>query len=75
MSKLIPLRLQPPRDRLLEQVKQEVQAGRSQSLHAAVLANLSQDSPPLGVSRCWDVEVKAGNRPSFRLPPKASVAK
>ncbi|MEG4817889.1 NACHT domain-containing protein [Microcoleus sp. K5-D4] len=75
MSKLIPLRLQPPRDRLLEEVKQEVQAGRSQSLHAAVLANLSQDSQPLGVNRCWDVEVKAGNRPSFRLPPKASIAK
>ncbi|MEG4090659.1 NACHT domain-containing protein [Microcoleus sp. Pol12B4] len=75
MSKLIFLRLQAPRDRLLEEVKQEVQAGRSQSLHTAVLVNLSQDSPPLGVNRCWDVEVKAGNRPSFRLPPKASIAK
>ena len=75
MSRFIPLRLQPPRDRLLSEVKREVQAGRSQSLHAAVLANLSQDSQPVGVSRCWDVEVKAGNRPSFRLPPKASVAK
>ncbi|MEG3920866.1 NACHT domain-containing protein [Microcoleus sp. T3_A4] len=75
MSKLIPLRLQPPRDRLLEKVKQEVQAGLAQSLHAAVLANLSQDSSPTGVNRCWDVEVKAGNRPSFRLPPKASMAK
>ena len=75
MSRFIPLRLQPPRDRLLEEVKQEVQAGRSQSLHAAVLANLSQDSSPTGVNRCWDVEVKAGNRPSFGLPPKASVAK
>ena len=75
MSKLIPLRLQPPRDRLLEEVKQEVQAGLAQSLHAAVLANLSQDSSPVGVNRCWDVEVKAGNRPSFRLPPKASIAK
>jgi predicted NACHT family NTPase len=75
MSKFIPLRLQPPRARLLEEVKQEVQAGLAQSLHAAVLANLSQDSPPMGVNRCWDVEVKAGNRPSFRLPPKASVAK
>ena len=48
MSKLIPLRLQPPRDRLLEEVKQEVQAALAQSLHAAVLANLSQDSPPTG---------------------------
>ena len=75
MSRFIPLRLQPPRDRLLEEVKQEVQAGLAQSLHAAVLANLSQDSSPLGVNRCWDVEVKAGNRPSFRLPPKASMAK
>jgi predicted NACHT family NTPase len=75
MSRFIPLRLQPPRDRLLEEVKQEVQAGLAQSLHAAVLANLSQDSPPMGVNRCWDVEVKVGNRPSFRLPPKASVAK
>jgi len=75
MSKLIPLRLQPPRDRLLEEVKQEVQAGLAQSLHAAVLANLAQDSSPVGVNRCWDVEVKAGNRPSFRLPPKASIAK
>uniref|UniRef100_UPI00403EED77 NACHT domain-containing protein n=1 Tax=Microcoleus sp. TaxID=44472 RepID=UPI00403EED77 len=75
MSRFIPLRLQPPRDQLLEEVKQEVQAGLAQSLHAAVLANLSQDSPRTGVNRCWDVEVKAGNRPSFGLPPKASVAK
>ena len=75
MSRFIPVRLQPPRDRLLSEVKREVQAGRSQSLHAAVHANLSQDSRPLGVSRCWDVEVKAGNRPSFQLPPKASMAK
>ena len=75
MSRFIPLRLQPPRDRLLEEVKQEVQAGLAQSLHAAVLANLSQHSPPTGGNRCWDVEVKAGNRPRFGLPPKASVAK
>ena len=75
MSRLIPHRLQPPRDLLLSQVQREIQAGRSQSLHATVQDKLSQDSPPLGVSRCWDVEVKAGNRPSFRLPPKASMAK
>ena len=75
MSRLIPHRLQPPRDRLLSEVKREVQAGRSQSLHAAVLANLSQESSPADVSRCWDVEVKAGNRPSFQLPPKADTAK
>ena len=75
MSRLIPHKLQPPRDLLLSQVQREIQAGRSQSLHATVQAKLSQDSPPLGVSRCWDVEVKAGNRPSFRLPPKASMAK
>lgn len=75
MSRLIPHKLQPPRDLLLSEVQREIQAGRSQSLHAAVLANLSQDSQPVGVSRCWDVEVKAGNRPSFRLPPKASISK
>ncbi len=75
MSRLIPLKSQPPRDLLLFQVQREIQAARSQSLHAAVRANLSQDSPPAGVNRCWDVEVKAGNRPSFRLPPKASTAK
>ncbi|MEG5138951.1 MULTISPECIES: NACHT domain-containing protein [unclassified Microcoleus] len=75
MSRFIPFRLQPPRDRLLSEVKREVQAGRSQSLHASVVANLSQDSQPVGASRCWDVEVKAGNRPSFRLPPKASISK
>ncbi len=75
MSRLIPHKLQPPRDLLLSQVQREIQAGRSQSLHATVQAKLSQDSPPLGVSRCWDVEVKAGNRPSFRLPPKASISK
>jgi predicted NACHT family NTPase len=74
MSRFISLRLQPPRDRLLSQVKREAQAGRSQSLHAAVLANLSHDSQPVGITRCWDVEVKAGNRPSFRLPPKASIS-
>ncbi len=75
MSRLIPLRLQPPRDRLLQDVKREVQASRSHSLHNAVLSNLRQEAAPPGVSRCWDVEVKVGNRPSFRLPPKASVAK
>ncbi len=75
MSRLIPHKLQPPRDLLLSEVQREIQAGRYQSLHAAVLANLSQDSQPVGVSRCWDVEVKAGNRPSFRLPPKASISK
>lgn len=73
MSKLIPLGLQP-RDRLLEEVKQEVK-GRSQSLHAAVLANLSREAASPAVSRGWGVEVKVGNRPSFQLPPKASVAK
>ncbi|MEG4804934.1 NACHT domain-containing protein [Microcoleus sp. ARI1-B5] len=75
MSRFIPFRLQPPRDRLLSEVKREVQAGLAQSLHAAVLANLSPDSQPVGITRCWDVEVKAGNRPSFRLPPKASISK
>ena len=75
MSRLIPHKLQPPRDLLLSEVQREIEAGRSQSLHATVQAKLSQDSPPLGVSRCWDVEVKAGNRPSFRLPPKASMDK
>ncbi|MBE9186258.1 NACHT domain-containing protein [Microcoleus sp. LEGE 07076] len=74
MSKLIPLKLQPPRDRLLEEVKHEVQAGLAQSLHAAVHANFSPDSQPLGASRCWDVEVKAGNRPSVRLPLKVSIS-
>ncbi len=75
MSRLIPLKLQPPRDRLLQDVKREVKATRSHSLHNAVLSNLSQQAAPPGVSRCWDVDVKVGNRPSFRLPPKASVAK
>jgi len=75
MSRLIPLRLQPPRDRLLQDVKREVQASRSHSLHNAVLSNLRQEAAPPGVTRCWDVEVKVGNRPSFQLPPKASVAK
>ena len=73
MSRLIPLKLQPPRDLLLSEVQREVEAGKSQSLHAAVQANLSQQSSSPDVSRCWDVEVKAGNRPSFRLPPKASM--
>jgi NACHT domain len=75
MSTLIPLRLQPPRDRLLSEVKREVKAIRSQSLHATVLANLRQEESPSGVSRCWDVEVKISHRPSFQLPPQASMAK
>lgn len=74
MSKLIPLGLQP-RDRLLEEVKREVKAGLSQSPHAAVLANLSRDSAHPALARSWGVEVKAGNRPSFQLPTKASMAK
>ncbi len=75
MSRFIPFRLQPPRDLLLSEVQREVEAGRSQSLHATVQANLSQESSSPDVSRCWDVDVKAGNRPSFRLPPKASMDK
>ncbi len=75
MLRFISHRLQPPRDRLLKDVKREVQASRSHSLHNAVLSNLSQEGAPPGVSRCWDVDVKVGNRPSFRLPPKASIAK
>jgi NACHT domain len=77
MSKFIALGLQP-RDRLLEEVKREVKAGRAQSPHAAVLANLSnlsQDSANPTVTRSWAIEVKVGNRPSFQLPAKASVAK
>jgi GTPase SAR1 family protein len=74
MSKFIALGLQP-RDRLLEEVKREVKAGLSQSPHAAVLANLSSDSAPPTLARSWGVEVKAGNRPSFQLPAKASMAK
>ncbi len=75
MSRLIPLRLQPPRERLLEEVKREVKAGRSHSLHNAVLLNLRQEAAPPGVDRCWDVEVKISHRPSFELPSKTSVAK
>lgn len=75
MSTLIPLRLQPPRDRLLLEVKREIQASRSHSLHDAVLSNLRQEAAPRGVSRCWDVEVKVSHRPSFQLPHKASIAK
>ncbi|MFM9264538.1 NACHT domain-containing protein [Tychonema sp. BBK16] len=75
MPRFISLRLQPPRDRLLQDVKRFVKASRSHSVHNAVLSNLSQEAMSSGVSRCWDVEVKVGNRPSFQLPPKASVAK
>ena len=75
MPRFISLKLQPPRDRLIQDVKREVKATRSHSLHNAVLSNLSQQAAPPGVSRCWDVDVKVGNRPSFRLPPKASIAK
>ncbi|MGL5060842.1 MAG: NACHT domain-containing protein [Microcoleus sp.] len=73
MSKLIPLGSQPG-DRLLEEVKQEVKAG-PQSLHAAVLANLARDAAPAAADRSWGLEVKVGNRPSFQLPPKASMVK
>ena len=75
MPKFISLRLQPPRDQLLQDVKREIQASRSHSLHNAVLSTLRQEAAPSGASRCWDVELKVGNSPSFRLPPKASVAK
>jgi hypothetical protein len=75
MSTLSPLRLQPPRDRLLSDVKREVKAIRSHSLHTAVLANLRQEESPPSVSRCWDVEVKISHRPSFQIPPRTSMAK
>ncbi len=75
MPRFISLRLQPPRDRLLQDVKREVKATRSHSLHNAVLSNLSQEAMSSGVSRCWNIEVKVGNHPSCQLPAKASLAK
>ncbi|HLO49782.1 MAG TPA: NACHT domain-containing protein [Kamptonema sp.] len=62
-----------PREKLLDKVKQEVKAGRSQSLHKAVLLNLHGDNPQQQFRRNWDIELKIGSRPSFPVPQKAGI--
>lgn len=73
MPRLSPLKEKSPRAHLLDELKREVQQRRAQSLHAAVLVNLSRETLPQQFERSWDVEVKSGRRPTVVLPQKASV--
>ena len=73
MLRLSPLREKSPREKLLDEVKREVKAGRSQSLHKAVLLNLHGDKPTQHFRRSWDIELKIGSRPSFQVPQKAGI--
>ena len=73
-SRFSPSREKPPRVLLLDGVKQEVQAGRSQSLHRAVWLHLKREKPPQQLQRSWDIDIKIGNRPSVQVPPTASIA-
>ncbi|OCQ99686.1 hypothetical protein BCD67_14835 [Oscillatoriales cyanobacterium USR001] len=75
MLRLNTLKEKSPRESLLAQVKREVQAGRSQSLHKAVLLNLSGENPPQQSRRLWDIDLKIGNRPSFPVSQNAGIAK
>lgn len=65
--------MQRNRYKLLNTVKKEVLQLQSQSLHHAVIVNLVRQQPPQQLKRSWDLEVKVGKRPSFEVPPKASI--
>jgi hypothetical protein len=58
---------------LLKQVKNEVDSRLEQSLHNAVLINLTKEKQPQQVKRPWDVEVKVGNQPSETLPQEERI--
>lgn len=73
MLRLSPLREKSSREKLLDEVKREVKAGRSQSLHKAVLLNLHADKPPQQFRRSWDIDLKIGSRPSVQVPQKAGI--
>jgi len=73
MSKLSPLKEKSPRKKLLDEVKQEVKAGRSQSLHKSVLLNLHGEKRQQQFRRGWDIELKIGSRPSFQVPPNVGI--
>ncbi|CBN54431.1 MULTISPECIES: NACHT domain-containing protein [Kamptonema] len=73
MLRLSPLREKSSREKLLDEVKREVKAGRSQSLHKAVLVNLHADKPPQQFRRSWDIDLKIGSRPSVQVPQKAGI--
>lgn len=75
MPRFNPSREKPPRVQLLDGVKQEVQAGRSQSLHRAVWLHLKREKPPQQLQRSWDLDIKIGNRPSVQVPPNVSITR
>nr|WP_322715963.1 NACHT domain-containing protein [Nostoc sp. ChiQUE02]MDZ8228818.1 NACHT domain-containing protein [Nostoc sp. ChiQUE02] len=58
---------------LLAAVKEEVTARLRQSLHNAVLINLSKESQPQQVKRPWDTEIKIGLKPAEPLPDTTTI--
>ncbi|MDE5100427.1 MAG: hypothetical protein O4861_19690 [Trichodesmium sp. St16_bin4-tuft] len=65
--------MQRNRDKLLNIVKREVLQLRSQSLHHAVIINLVRQQPPQQLKRSWELEVKVGKRPIFKLPDQVNI--
>ncbi|MEB3882660.1 NACHT domain-containing protein [Lyngbya sp. CCY1209] len=74
MSRLSATRLSSQkRHQLLLQVKREVRQYRLHLPHRAVLTQLAGEKPPLKMRRSWDVEVKIGNHPSFKLSANTGI--
>lgn len=73
MSTLNFIKKKSPREHLLDEVKREVKARRSHSLHKAVRLNLHSENSPQPLKRLWDIDLKIGSRPSFQIPQKAGI--
>ncbi len=58
---------------LLAVVKEEVTSRLRQSLHNAVLINLSKESQPQQVKRPWDAEIKIGLRTAVPLSDNTTI--
>ncbi|MBD2180364.1 NACHT domain-containing protein [Planktothrix sp. FACHB-1355] len=58
---------------LLRSVKEEVDSRLKQSLHNAVLSDISKELVQEQVRRPWDIEIKVGTRSSMLLPEKTNI--
>jgi len=61
------------RQKLLKDLRTEVESRLSQSLHNAVLLNLGKEVQPHQVKPSYDASVKLGQQQSFQLPPETSI--
>lgn len=73
MTKLSEKKIDKNRQKLLNAIAGEVKQLRSQSLHRAVQIHLTREKPQARLIRSWDIQVKIGKRPSFKLQNKASM--